>query len=48
MNRVTLIRFLGVVGAVTSAAALALSGDYVSAAGVISAAFGSATIITKE
>lgn len=48
MNRVTLIRVFGVVGAVASAAALVLSGDYVSAAGVISAAFGSATIIAKE
>lgn len=48
MNRVTLIRVLSVFGAVASAAALALSGDYVSAAGVISATFGSATVIAKE
>lgn len=47
MSRVTLVRVLGVIGAVTSAAALALNGDYVSAAGVISAAFGSATVVAR-
>lgn len=47
MSRVTLVRVLGVIGAVASAAVLVLNGDYVSAIGVISAAFGSATVVAK-
>lgn len=47
MSKLELIRVFGVIGAVASAAVLVLNGDYISAAGVISAAFGSATTVVR-
>lgn len=45
MNRLFVIRALGLAGAVVTSIASVLAGDYVTAAGILSAAFGSASVV---
>lgn len=48
MSRLALIRALGLIGAIVTAAALGLSGQYVEAAGVVSSALASSSVIVPK
>lgn len=47
MSKINIIKILGLVGAVLTAAATALNGDFVTAAGIISASLASSNITSK-
>lgn len=47
MNRINIIKILGLIGAAFAAAATALSGDFVTAAGIVSAALASSNVASK-
>lgn len=47
MNKINIIKILGLIGAAFAAAATALNGDFVTAAGIISASLASSNIASK-
>lgn len=48
MSRSRVIKILGLLSAITASAVAALSGDYITAAGVVAAALSSGDVVTKE
>lgn len=48
MSKLFVIRAFGMAGAIATSIASALSGDYVTAVGILSAAFGSSHVLVGE